>query len=633
MSSTVNRVIYAGNTVLVSDSPAASPQTGLFSLKFLNRIQSANITISSEIKRSKQFGDDSFVLDNYLTHPDVTAEITYVVSDNSNESILGLNADGGHIYDNQNQTGIDKNLFFLFNVTGEALDMNTLSNYTGVQVLGLGNAQVTNYSTTASVGELPTATVSFTANNITFQNYDSDKYIPSVTTSGQTTNFKYNIWSGVFDKGKYIAKYTGTQTFVRPGDIELIWYEQPTTGFGGIKYLSYTGKIQNYEIATPFNRKNLYGFGSDYPISRKLLSPEIGTLSMSVIFDGFNTGNYTGMLFSDRASDLTINLKDCDGNNKISYSIEDVKLVNQNISAQIGSSYIFDGSFEFALGYYAGFSISGDYNVFDTNASSYLDGLNITDTTTRNAINNFTVNLKNNNLWSKMSGVYPFIGDSADINKYNLKDPRNSDSSFRLGFSGAGTIHSSASGVDFAGTNDYANVFFNPNTNLTGLPVHLSFLSLSDVGVSSIDVGCTAAGLGDPRLTVSAEYLSPNEAYFDCYDTTNGRTTISSPRSDAFYTASRINSTSGFMMLFNSSTTPTKSQTNLLNVGSSIKPNFPIFFGAVNNGGTPFYQNFLSRKFGFFSVGDGLTSGDCVNLYSAVKQLQSDLGRNQSVFV
>ncbi len=632
MSSTVNRVIYAGNTVLVSDSPAASQQTGNFSVKFLNRIQSTNITISSELLKSKHFGHDTYAYQNYFTSPQISASIDYIVQDNSNDLILGLNADGNFLYANQNATGIDKNLFFLFDASQEGRDLNSLSNYSGVQVLGLGNAQIASYSTKAAVGELPTASVNFVANNVVFQNYDSDKYIPSINPSGQITNFKYNIWSGIFDKTNYISNYTGTQTFPRPGDIQLVM-EQPTTGFGGIKFLSYTGKIQNYEITIPFDRKDLIGFGSDYPYSRKLMSPNIGTLSMSVIFDGFNTGSYTGMLFSDRASDFDIYVKDCEGNTKVSYNIDNVKLVNQNISTQIGSSFIFDGSFEFSVGQDHGFSIDGSCDVFDVNAYNYLDIINITDSNTRNAINNFTVNLKNNNLWGKMSGIYPFIGNSADINKYNLKDPRDSDSSFRLGFSGAGTIHSSASGVDFAGTNDYANVFFNPNTNLTGLPVHLSFLSLSDVGVSSIDVGCTAAGLGDPRLTVSAEYLSPNEAYFDCYDTTNGRTTISSPRSDAFYTASRINSTSGFMMLFNSSTTPTKSQTNVLNVGSSSKPNFPIFFGAVNNGGTPFYQNFLSRKFGFFSVGDGLTSGDCVNLYSAVKQLQSDLGRNQSVFV
>ena len=630
MSSNINRVIYAGNTVLVSDSPAASQQTGNFSVKLLDRIQSTSVTISTEIKRSKQIGYDTFALNNYLTSPQVTAEINYILQDNSNDLILGLNADGNFLYANQNQTGIDKNLFFLFDVSQEGRDLNSLSNYTGIQVLGLGNVQVSNYSTRASVGELPTSTVSFVANNVVFQNYDDSKYIPSINPSGQNTNYNYKIWSGIFDKSNYISAYTGNLTFPRPGDIELVM-QQPTTGYGGIKFLSYTGKIQNYEINIPFDRKDLIGFGNNYPYSRKLISPAVGTLSMSVIFDGFNTGNYSGLLFSDKASDFNIYLKDCNGNTKVAYDIDNVKLVNQNISTEIGSSFIFDGDFEFSVGQSHGFAISGSCDVFDVNASRYLDVLNITDSNTRNSINNFTVNLKENNIWGKMSGIYPFIGDSADLNKYNLKDPRDLDASFRLDFEGAGTIHSSNSGVNFAGSNDYANVFFNPYSNLTGYPVHLSFLSLTDIGIANIDMGCE--DVTAKRLSVSAEYLSPNDAFFDCYSYTNGRTTVSAPiNSKAFYTASRITKSSGFMLLFNNSTVPTTSANNLTDITPSGKPNLNIFLGAVNSAGTPTYTNFAPRTFGFFSVGDGLTSGECVNLYSAVKQLQYDLNRNLSAF-
>lgn len=635
MQNIVNRVIYAGNTVLISDSPAANHQTGNFSVKLLNRIQSTNVSINTEIKRSKHIGYDTFVLDNYLTSPQVTAEITYVLQDNSNDLLLGLNADGDYIYANQNMTGVDKNLFFLFDVTGDGKDLNSLSNYTGVQVLGLGNTQITNYSTRASVGELPTTTIGFVANNVVFQNYDSNKYIPSVTPSGQNTIFKYNIWSGIFDKSNYISDYTGTLTFPRPGDIQLVM-EQPTTGIGGIKFLSYTGKIQSYEINIPFDRKDLIGFGNNYPYSRKLMSPAVGALSMNVIFDGFNTGNYSGLLFSDRTSDFNIYLKDCDGNTKISYDIDNVKLVSQNFSTDIGSTFIFDGNFEFSVGQNHGFAISGSCDLFDINASNYLDVINITDSKTRNAINDFTVNLKNNNLWGKMSGIYPFIGASANINKYNLKDPRDLDSSFRLDFEGAGTIHSSDSGVDFAGSNDYANVFFNPHTDLTGYPVHLSFLSLSDSATDTIDMGCVPNDLTNPRLAVSIEYNTPNEVYFDSYSyaSPNGRVAITTPFifSKAFYTASRITPSSGFMMLFNSSTTPTKSDRNITDITSSSKPNLNIFLGAVNKGGAPFFGNTSNKKFGFFSVGDGLTSGECVNLYSAVKQLQYDLNRNLDAF-
>ena len=66
MSSNINRVIYAGNTVLISDSPAASQQTGNFSVKLLDRVQSTSVTISTEVKKSKQIGYDTFALNNYF---------------------------------------------------------------------------------------------------------------------------------------------------------------------------------------------------------------------------------------------------------------------------------------------------------------------------------------------------------------------------------------------------------------------------------------------------------------------------------------------------------------------------------------------------------------------------------------
>jgi hypothetical protein len=149
-------------------------------------------------------------------------------------------------------------------------------------------------------------------------------------------------------------------------------------------------------------------------------------------------------------------------------------------------------------------------------------------------------------------------------------------------------------------------------------------------------MGCVPNELTNPRLAVSIEYNSPNEVYFDSYSysSPNGRVAITTPFifSKAFYTASRITPSSGFMMLFNSSTIPIKSDRNITDITSSSKPNLNIFLGAVNKGGAPFYESTSNRKFGFFSVGDGLTSGECVNLYSAVKQLQYDLNRNLDVF-
>lgn len=622
----MNRVIYSSNTVLVSTAPAAASHTGLFDLKLIDRVQTAQASFSTEIKRYKQIGFDGFLLDNFYAPPKISFDLTYYNSDVSNEAALGLSVNGDSIFTNQATTGKDINIF-LISDTGNSRDISSLSNFTGVNVFGIGNALITNYSVSAAVGSVATTQISFEANNIVFDTFTGNNPVPGLTYSGKKSQHPYNFNTGVFNKNNYATEQLNRPIAIRPSDISIVM-TQPEIAGGN--YAS--GKIQNFDIQIPFERKELLGFGSNYAFDRKLMYPVVGTVSFNAIFDNLNTGNYSDIFNSDNKNNIDIYLNDCENNNQIVYSIKDARLTNEAFNFSIGPDVNFDGSFEFSVNPLGGFSISGNSELYDSDATAFLQVTNISDTQIRTGINNFVNTLKNNGLWYKMSGIYPFVGGTEYQHKFNLKDPRNLDDSFRLGFSGAGTVHTS-SGVNFEGTNDYANVFFNPSGDLTGYPVHISFLSLADSSADSVDIGCVPFDLTNPRLVISAEYNSPNAAYFDSYDYNTGRVSISSPNSKAFYSASRINTTSGFMMLFNSSTTPTKSSVTTSNISGLAKPNFDIFLGAVNKGGTPFYENVSNRKFGFFSVGDGLTSGECVSLYSSVKQLQYDLSRNTSVFV
>lgn len=357
MSQIANRIIYAGTDVLISDSPGAKDHTGNYSLKLLDRVQQSSIAISSQLERKKQVSFDRYLYNNNILPPTITCEISYINQNNSNELLLGLNASGQYIFNGLDGTGVDKNLFFLFDTGATIRDISSLANYTGVQVLGIGNAVITNYSCSASVGGLPTSNVSLIGNNIVFQNYDSNQTIPSLTESGKITNYKYSITTGIFDKSNYVTNIANDLDFLRAGDI-VLELEDSTTGIGGIKFIT-SGKIQNYDIQIPFERKDLIGFGSDYPYDRKLMHPSIGSISMSVIFDNFNTGNQTGVIFNDKAYDFMINLYDCNSVKKLVYKIEDAKLISQNMNLQIGESFVFDGSFEFSIGPNHGFYISG----------------------------------------------------------------------------------------------------------------------------------------------------------------------------------------------------------------------------------------------------------------------------------
>ena len=575
----MNRVIYSSNTVFVSNAPAAASHTGLFDLKLIDRVQSAQSSFSTQVKRFKQIGFDGFLLDNFYAPPKISFDLTYFNSDTSNEAALGLNVNGESIFKNQAITGKDINIFLLSDINANR-DASSLTNFTGFNVFGIGNALITNYSVSAGLGNTPTTQLSFEANNILFDTFTGNNTVPALTYSGKKTYYPYNFTTGIFNKNNYTSDQVDRPIAIRPADIFVVM-TQPQIA-GGV-YTSASGKIQNFDIQIPFERKELLGFGNNFAFDRKLMYPVVGTVSFNAIFDNLNTGNYSDIFNSDNKNDIDIYLNDCENNNQILYSIKDARLVSEKFNFSIGPDVNFDGSFEFSVSAEKGFSISGNADLYDQDATAFLQTVNISDTQIRTGINNFVTTLKNNGVWYKMSGLYPFVGSTEYQHKFNLKDPQDSDNSFRLGFSGAGTVHTT-SGVNFAGSNDYANVFFNPYSNLTGYPVHLSFLSLTDVGIANIDMGCE--DVTAKRLSVSAEYLSPNDAFFDCYSYTNGRTTVSAPvNSKAFYTASRITPSSGFMLLFNSLTVPTTSANNLTDITPSGKPNLNIFLGAVNSAG------------------------------------------------
>lgn len=626
----MTRVIYSSNAVLVSDSPGLENHTGLYEVKALDRIQSANVSVSTDIKKFKQIGYEEFGFNNFYGPPRVNCQLSYYLTDSSNESILGLRVDNQSIFRGQNVAQKNINLFLLSD-TQDGRDIALLNDWSGVNVFGVGNAYITNYSARAGVGEVPTASVSFDANNIFYDTYTGRNLVPSLSSEAvKTGGYFYSINSGVFDKTRYVTNQSSRPAALRSADI-IVTMSQPT--FAGGVYQTATGKIQSFDISIPFERKELLGFGNNFTFDRKLMPPSVGSVSFNAIFDLMNTGNYSGIFDFSQGKNIQIDLQDCSGNSQIKYNIENAKLSSENFNFSIGQELNFDGSFEFSVGTNHGFKIQGSSEIFDADATDFLQVTSISDPTIRSSVNTFVEDLKYYGLWYKMSGVYPFIGGTSGTHKYNLRDPRDSNDAFRLAFSGTGTQHSS-SGVHFSGTGDYANVFFNPYSDLTGYPIHLSALFLSNEDASSAEIGCMVADGTNPRLLLSAESSAFGGAIFDCYDFNTGRTQISGTiNSQAFYTATRTASQTGMLMLFRNSTTPTSSKLTTSNISGLQKPNFDIFLGAINKGGTPFYTDTSNRRFGFFSVGEGLTSGECVNLYTCVKDLQTNLGRNSQVFV
>jgi len=94
---------------------------------------------------------------------------------------------------------------------------------------------------------------------------------------------------------------------------------------------------------------------------------------------------------------------------------------------------------------------------YDADAQAFLTAAGITDATISGAINTLVVQMKADNIWTKMKAIYPLVGGTASTHKWNLKDPRDLNAAYRLAFNG-GVTHD-ANGITSNGVNGYANTF------------------------------------------------------------------------------------------------------------------------------------------------------------------------------
>jgi hypothetical protein len=368
------RIIYASTTVLISDYPSWQSQTGLFSLKLLKRVQSASITINSEVQRQKQIGYKTFAFESRPIYSPTQVDLTYLISDNSNEILLDLNASGTACAFNNLQYPLrDRNLFFF--ISDEWFDANSTSNQVDItdkQLISVGNCFLDNYSISASIGSIPSVQVSFSALNTKFDNYQAfstgpitGSKTPSIDiTGGSISTGVYRLSNSNFNTSNYLTNQNSRPSGLRPGDITLS-LQQPIIG-GARLSGSKTANISSFQISVPLERKDLVGFGSNYPYDKKLMFPLLGTLSMDGIADDFVTGNYNNLFSTNENYDMEFTLNDCESNKAIVFGVQNARLEKQSTSVGLSDQMGFQAEFSFAVTQDTGFTISGAARLSDS---------------------------------------------------------------------------------------------------------------------------------------------------------------------------------------------------------------------------------------------------------------------------
>lgn len=265
-------------------------------------------------------------------------------------------------------------------------------------------------------------------------------------------------------------------------------------------------------------------------------------------------------------------------------------------------------------------SISSNYVAsagggYDPDAEAFIIATGISGSNA-NAINELVLDLKGANIWTKFNALYPIIGTTATQQKFNLKNPADTNAAFRLSFSG-GWTHS-ANGALPNGTNAYADTFFNTSTNFGVTNNHVSYYSRTqDTTLNRVEVGnyngTVAVFLA--QYTPTVNYYK----YYSDYQTPTYMATVNNSNTLGFQIGTRVAS-NNLRLHFNGSLVATNSASR----PATAHSNLSLYLGAANYS-TKYYSN---RECAFASIGSGLTDTESQLFYQIVEKYQVALGRN-----
>jgi hypothetical protein len=285
-----------------------------------------------------------------------TCSLGYLLTDGENEHHLGFeikdSITGNFVSKNQAISGFltehplfrERNLFVV--VVPEGQDANApaaWSDRTQHDVIGFGNAFITDYSVELADGEIPRADVSFEANNLVFYTgISSGLYNPSINTSQ----------GGQIDSGKVALPIASTGNsevdVLRPGQIELDFQSATRLGIGGANLA--TIHPQSVSISIPLAREPLSELGSDLPYSRPLTFPIDATLSVSLRASEFQDGQIAGLITGCGGQEkrkILVKLNDrCNPNKvRLAYQFEEAVLDSQSSSQDLDGNETIDLQF------------------------------------------------------------------------------------------------------------------------------------------------------------------------------------------------------------------------------------------------------------------------------------------------
>lgn len=258
---------------------------------------------------------------------------------------------------------------------------------------------------------------------------------------------------------------------------------------------------------------------------------------------------------------------------------------------------------------FAGF---GYKSTCDVDAQKYIDSAGITNATEKTAICNCVKQLKDSSVWTKLDAIYPYLGSTSVSCKWNLVNPVNSNSAFRLDFFGGWTF--SSTGALPNGVNAYANTYWNSVADAGTTNASMGvYLRTNTADGAKIDIGFMRSS----PVAISGILTRYGNEYYGAINTNGAGGRIANTNTAGFFAVSTL-ALDNITVHKNGVNTPKI-------IPSASSGNLNVFIGARNLDGSPVFYSDREHMIDF--LGDGLTDAELIKLYNIFTTFKTAVGR------
>lgn len=339
-------------------------------LKRIEKVQNFDYSIQQNRSNLVGFNQKKNIFNGVYSPPEVTFTFSYIPDGFTNENRLnfdtanfqsrnqvpmfsGLCSNDSLINDRDFYLAINKNENDLFSQNAKFLNssVNPSSvndvidfNSRNYGLLHFQHCNLNQYSFNISVGNIPTVT----------QNYSADNMI--LYTSGSGINYTVlDVKSGVNQIQNQLVivprnldyNQTGIsgQNILLPGNANISFFTKNITGV-----LFYTDTIQSLNFSLDFRRNSLRALNYKFPLTSVIQFPVNGNVDMSFVVEENLSGSFFNTLNADSDYNIIVNFSNNPNNvypTRLIFS--GCKFNNINYSSSIGSNKTANLAFSFDL--------------------------------------------------------------------------------------------------------------------------------------------------------------------------------------------------------------------------------------------------------------------------------------------